>query len=440
MTVTTQAPASHIGLEQIEAAREVIKGRVVRTPTIAAPKLSELTGAEVYIKCENLQFTNSFKDRGALVKLASVSESEARRGVIAMSAGNHAQAVAYHARRLGIPATIVMPEHTPFVKVANTEAFGAEIILSGSGLYEAQTRAVEIAEQRGLVIVHPYDDPLIIAGQGTIALEVLEDVPDLDMIVVPVGGGGLIAGNAIALHALKPSLAVIGVSSAACPSMHAALTGEAVVCSEQTLADGIAVKAPGKLTLPIVKALVSRIMLVDEPAIERAICALLTSQKIVAEGAGAASLAALLTEPEQFRGRKLCLYLSGGNIDPRMLASVVVRGLERDGKIVSLRLTITDQPGVLGPGRHHSWRFGGEYSRGLPPPHAARRARERGHARSHDRDEGQGACIASHQQTRDRRLPSEPSRRLGRTGDRRSLRTLQAVPRLHGPIAATIYE
>ena len=348
MTVTTQAPASHIGLEQIEAAREVIKGQVVRTPTIAAPKLSELTGAEVYIKCENLQFTNSFKDRGALVKLASLNESEARRGVIAMSAGNHAQAVAYHARRLGIPATIVMPEHTPFVKVANTEAFGAEIILSGRGLYEAQTRAIEIAEQRGLVVVHPYDDPLIVAGQGTIALEVLADVPDLDMIVVPIGGGGLIAGNAIAAHALKPNLTVIGVSSAACPSMHAALTGEAVVCSEQTLADGIAVKAPGKLTLPIVKALVSSIVLVDEPAIERAICALLTSQKIVAEGAGAASLAALLTEPEQFRGRKLCLYLSGGNIDPRMLASVVVRGLERDGKIVSLRLTITDQPGVLG--------------------------------------------------------------------------------------------
>ena len=347
MTIATQAPASHIGLEQIEAAREVIKGQVVRTPTIAAPKLSELIGAEVYIKCENLQFTNSFKDRGALVKLASLSESEARRGVIAMSAGNHAQAVAYHARRLGIPATIVMPEHTPFVKVANTEAFGAEIILSGRGLYEAQTRAIEIAEQRGLVVVHPYDDPLIIAGQGTIAFEVLADVPDLDMIVVPVGGGGLIAGNVIATHALKPSLAVIGVSSAACPSMHAVLSGEAVVCSEQTLADGIAVKAPGKLTLPIVKALVSRIVLVNEPAIERAICALLTSQKIVAEGAGAAS-AALLTEPEQFRGRKLCLYLSGGNIDPRMLASVVVRGLERDGKIVSLRLTITDQPGVLG--------------------------------------------------------------------------------------------
>jgi threonine dehydratase len=348
MTVTTQAQASHIGLAKIEAAREVIKGQIVRTPTIAAPKLSELTGAEVYIKCENLQFTSSFKDRGALVKLASLSESEARRGVIAMSAGNHAQAVAYHARRLRIPATIVMPEHTPFVKVANTEAFGAEVILSGRSLYEAQARAVEIADDRGLVIVHPYDDPHIIAGQGTIALEVLTDVPDLDMIVVPVGGGGLIAGNAIAAHAIKPNIAVIGVCSAACPSMYAALTGETPVCSEQTLADGIAVKTPGKLTLPIVKAHVSRIMLVDEPAIERAICALLGLQKIVAEGAGAAPLAALLTEPEQFRGRKLCLYLSGGNIDPRMLASVVVRGLEREGKIVSLRLTITDQPGVLG--------------------------------------------------------------------------------------------
>ncbi|HSB60040.1 MAG TPA: threonine ammonia-lyase, partial [Methyloceanibacter sp.] len=348
MTVTTKAQAGHIGLEEIEAAREVLKGQVVRTPTIAAPKLSGLTGAEVYVKCESLQFTGSFKDRGALVKLASLSDSEARRGVIAMSAGNHAQAVAYHAKRLGIPATIVMPEHTPFVKVANTEAFGAEVVLSGRGLYEAQARAVEIAEERGLVIVHPYDDPRIIAGQGTIAVEVLADIPDLDMIVVPIGGGGLIAGNAIAAHAIKPDLAVIGVCSAACPSMHAALTGQEVVCSEQTLADGIAVKAPGKLTLPIVKEHVSRIVLVEEPAIERAICALLGLQKIIAEGAGAASLAALLTEPERFRGRKLCLYLTGGNIDPRMLASVVVRGLEREGKIVSLRLTITDQPGVLG--------------------------------------------------------------------------------------------
>lgn len=348
MTVTTKAQAGHIGLEEIEAAREVLKGQIVRTPTIAAPKLSGLTGTEVYVKCESLQFTGSFKDRGAFVKLASLSENEARRGVIAMSAGNHAQAVAYHASRLGIPATIVMPEHTPFVKVANTEAFGAEVVLSGTGLYEAQARAMEIAEERGLVIVHPYDDPRIIAGQGTIALEVLADIPDLDMIVVPIGGGGLIAGNAIAAHAIKPDLAVIGVCSAACPSMYAALAGETPVCSEQTLADGIAVKAPGKLTVPIVKAHVSGIVLVDEPAVERAICALLGLQKIIAEGAGAASLAALLTEPERFRGRKLCLYLTGGNIDPRMLASVVVRGLEREGKIVSLRLTITDQPGVLG--------------------------------------------------------------------------------------------
>src|SRR5262245_43976439 len=257
MTVAAQAQASRIGLEEIEAAREVLKGQIVRTPTIAAPKLSELTGAKVYVKCESLQFTGSFKDRGSLVKLASLSDSEARRGVIAASAGNHAQAVAYHARRLGIPATIVMPEHSPFVKVANTEAFGAEVVLSGRGLYEAQARAMEIAEARQLVIVHPYDDARIIAGQGTIALEVLAEVSDLDMIVVPIGGGGLIAGNAIAAHAIKPDLEVIGVCSTAGPSMHAALTGQEVICSAQTLADGIAVKAPGKLTLPIVKEHVS---------------------------------------------------------------------------------------------------------------------------------------------------------------------------------------
>ncbi|MGB6909492.1 MAG: threonine ammonia-lyase [Methyloceanibacter sp.] len=350
MTVTAKAPLWEcpIGLEQIEAARETIKDQVVRTPTAAAPKLSALTGAEVFIKYENLQFTNSFKDRGALVKLVSLDADEARRGVIAMSAGNHAQAVAYHAARLGIPATIVMPQHTAFVKVVNTEAFGAEVVLSGEGLSEAQTRAEEIAAERGLVLVHPYDDPHIIAGQGTIALEVLADVPDLDTIVVPVGGGGLIAGNAIAARAIKPSLDVIGVCAAACQSMHAALAGEPPVFTGQTLADGIAVKRAGQLTLPIVRALVSRIMLVDEPTIERAICALLGVQKTVAEGAGAASLAALLAEPDYFRGRKVCLYLTGGNIDSRMLASIVVRGLEREGKIISLRLVITDRPGVLG--------------------------------------------------------------------------------------------
>jgi threonine dehydratase len=350
MTAIATAPRqdSTIGLEQIEAAHATISDHIVRTPTVAAPKLSALTGAEIYLKYENLQFTNSFKDRGALVKLASLTAEEARRGVIAMSAGNHAQAVAYHAERLGIPATIVMPQHTPFMKVANTEAFGAEVVLSGETLSEAQARAEEIARARGLVLVHPYDDPHIIAGQGTVALEVLADVPDLDMIVVPIGGGGLIAGNAIAAKAIKPDLTVVGVCAAAFQSMQAALEGKPPVISGQTLADGIAVKTVGRLTLPIVKALVSRLMLVEESSIERAICALLAVQKIVAEGAGAASLAAVLSEPDYFRGRKVCLYVTGGNIDSRMLASVVVRGLEREGKITALRLTITDRPGVLG--------------------------------------------------------------------------------------------
>jgi len=350
MTVTAAAPRqdNEIGLAEIEAAQATLGDHVVRTPTVAAPKLSALTGAEVYLKLENLQFTGSFKDRGALVKLASLSPEEARRGVIAMSAGNHAQAVAYHAVRLGIPATIVMPEHTSFLKVANTEAFGAEVVLSGETLSESQTRAEEIARERGLVLVHPYDDPDIIAGQGTVALEVLADVPEIDTLIIPIGGGGLISGNAIAARAVKPDLDVIGVCAAAFQSMQAALEGKPPVITGQTLADGIAVKTVGRLTLPIVKALVSRIILVEEPAIERAICALLAVQKTVAEGAGAAALAALFAEPDSFRGRKVCLYVSGGNIDSRMLASVVVRGLEREGKITALRLTITDRPGVLG--------------------------------------------------------------------------------------------
>jgi threonine dehydratase len=350
MTVTAAAPRqdTEIGLAKIEAAHATLGDHVVRTPTVAAPKLSVLTGAEVYLKLENLQFTGSFKDRGALVKLTSLSPEEARRGVIAMSAGNHAQAVAYHAARLGIPATIVMPQHTSFLKVANTEAFGAEVVLSGETLSESQTRAEEIARERGLVVVHPYDDAHIIAGQGTIALEVLADVPDLDTLVIPIGGGGLISGNAIAAKATKPDVDVIGVCAAAFQSMQAALEGKPPVITGQTLADGIAVKTVGRLTLPIVKALVSRIILVEEPAIERAICDLLAVQKTVAEGAGAASLAALFAESDSFRGRKVCLYVSGGNIDSRMLASVVVRGLEREGKITALRLTITDRPGVLG--------------------------------------------------------------------------------------------
>jgi threonine dehydratase len=315
---------------------------------LPAPKLSALTGAEVYVKYENLQVTNSFKDRGALNKLAALSADARERGVIAMSAGNHAQAVAYHAARLGIPATIVMPVTTPFVKIQATEAHGAEIVLDGESVAEAQVRAETIARQRGLTFVHPYDDPLVIAGQGTIVLEMLEDVPDLDTLVIPIGGGGLIAGSAVAARSRKPAIEVVGVEAALYPSFWNALTGEHRPLGGATLAEGIAVKNVGVLTLPIVRELVSEIILVDEAHLERAVNAYLTLQKAMAEGAGAAGLAAMLVKPDKFRGRKVGLILCGGNIDPRILASVMVRELEREDRIVSFRLTIPDRPGVLG--------------------------------------------------------------------------------------------
>ena len=341
-------PAYATTLAEIESAAKTLKGHVVRTPLIAAPKLSALTGAEIFIKYENLQFTNSFKDRGAYLKLDSLSGDERKRGVIAISAGNHAQAVAYHASRLGIPALIVMPEGTPFVKVGNTEALGAEVVLAGETIAESRETADIIAAERNLTFVHPYDDPLVITGQGTVGVEMLADQPDLDMIVVPVGGGGLIAGCAVAAKALKPGIEIIGVEAEYFPSMHHGVRDEEPVCGGQTLAEGIAVKKVGDLTLPIVRDLVSDIILVDEAAIERAICTLLTVQKTMSEGAGASGLAAISKEPDRFQGRKIGLVLTGGNIDPRMLASIVVRGLEYEEKIVSLRLKITDQPGVLG--------------------------------------------------------------------------------------------
>jgi threonine dehydratase len=332
----------------IEAARRTIAGQVLRTPMLPAPKLSALTGAEVYVKYENLQVTNSFKDRGALNKLASLDAAARGRGVIAMSAGNHAQAVAYHAARLGIPATIVMPVTTPFVKVEATEACGAEVLLDGETVAEAQVRAETIARDRDLTFVHPYDDPLVIAGQGTIALEMLEDVPDLDMLAIPIGGGGLIAGNAVAARARKPSIEIIGAEAALYPSVWNALTGESRPLGGPTIAEGIAVKNVGRLTLPIVRELVGEIVLVDEVHLERAVNAYLTLQKTMSEGAGAAGLAAMLVKPDIFRGRKVGLILCGGNIDPRILASVMVRELEREDRIVSFRLTIPDRPGVLG--------------------------------------------------------------------------------------------
>ena len=337
-----------VTLADIEAARRTIAGHVLRTPELAAPPLSALTGADVVVKYENLQVTNSFKERGACVKLAALSANERRRGVIAMSAGNHAQAVAYHARRLAIPATIVMPVTTPFVKVKATEALGATVVLDGETLTEAQARAEAIASERNLVWVHPYDDPHIIAGQGTIALEMLETAAELDVLIVPIGGGGLIAGCAIAARAIKPSIEIVGVEATLYPSMWNALHQGNRPCGGATLAEGIAVKNVGKLTLPVVRELVSDVVLVDETLIERAVNAFLTLQKTMAEGAGAAGLAAMLAEPERFRGRKVGLILCGGNIDPRILATIMVRELERADRIVSFRLTIPDRPGILG--------------------------------------------------------------------------------------------
>jgi threonine dehydratase len=337
-----------ITLGDVEAARQAIAGHVLRTPMLPAPRLSDLTGARVYVKYENLQVTNSFKERGALTKLASLSVDERKRGVIAMSAGNHAQAVAYHAARLSVPATIVMPEPTPFVKIAATKAHGAVVVLEGETIAEAHLRADRLARERGLVWVHPYDDAHVIAGQGTVALEMLENVAGLDVLIVPIGGGGLISGMAVAAKAVKPDIEIIGVECVAFPSMWNALHSTNRPLGGPTLAEGIAVKNAGALTQPIVRALVADIILVDEAHLERAVNAYLTLQKTMAEGAGAAGLAAMLAIPERFRGRTVGLVLTGGNIDPRILATIMVRELERDDRIVSFRLTIPDRPGVLG--------------------------------------------------------------------------------------------
>jgi threonine dehydratase len=341
-------PLLAVTLSDIEAARDIIAGKVLRTPMLPAPKLSALTGAEVFVKYENLQVTNAFKERGALVKLMALNAAERARGVIAMSAGNHAQAVAYHAARLGIPATIVMPVATPAVKVAATRGYGAEVVLEGDTLLEATARAEALSVERGLVWVHPYDDAQVIAGQGTIALEMLDEVPDLDVLVIPVGGGGLISGCAIAARGRNPNIEIVGVESAFYPAMLNALDNQDRPSGGATLAEGIAVKHVGRLTLPIVRALVSDILLIEEALLERAVSLFLTLQKTMAEGAGAAGLAALLAEPARFKGRKVGLILSGGNIDPRILTSVMVRELERESRIVAFRLTIPDQPGVLG--------------------------------------------------------------------------------------------
>lgn len=334
--------------EDIDAAASRIEGHVLRTPLVPAPRLSELTGATVLVKYENMQATASFKERGAVNKLLTLSESERARGVIAMSAGNHAQAVAYHAKRFGIPATIVMPETTPLVKVENTRAHGARVVLHGETLFESSQKAHELAGAEQLVFVHPYDDAAVMAGQGTVAREMLADEPDLDVLVIPIGGGGLMAGNAVAAKAIKPGIELIGVEADLYPSFFNAVYAQDRPIGGPTLAEGIAVKTVGQLTLPVISSLVSDIVLVGEDLIERAVNAYASLQHSLAEGAGAAGLAAMLKDPQRYAGRKVGLVLCGGNIDTRLLAAIMVRELEREDRIVAFRLTSNDRPGLLG--------------------------------------------------------------------------------------------
>src|SRR5688572_3704720 len=331
-----------VTLADVRAAAARLAGAIEHTPCVHSRTLSRLTGAEVFLKFENLQFTASFKERGALNKLLSLAPEERKRGVIAMSAGNHAQAVAYHAARLGIPALIVMPKGSP-----NTKIHGAKVVLEGENLFEAGKHARALAARDNLVFVHPYEDPLIIAGQGTVGLEMLETVPDLDVLVVPIGGGGLISGIAVAAKALKPALRVFGVETQNYPSMHQRLNNLPVECGGDTIAEGIAVKDVGNTAFAIIRELVEDVFVVKEETIEHAVAALIEIEKTVAEGAGAAALAALLEEPARFAGMRVGLPISGGNIDSRVLASVLMRGLVRDARLVRLRVTMPDVSGSL---------------------------------------------------------------------------------------------
>ena len=333
----------------IRAAAEQLRGQVLRTPCTHSRVLSKITGAEVWLKFENFQFTASFKERGALNKLLSLSAAERAAGVVAVSAGNHAQGVAYHATRLGIKSVIVMPRNTPFTKVRNTRELGGEVVLHGETLAEAADyMRAEYLDQRGMTLVHPYDDPYVIAGQGTIGLEMLEQAPELDTLVIPIGGGGLISGIAIAAHSINPAIRVVGVESAGYPSAYAALQGDlSLVKGGQTIAEGIAVKYIGQLNLEIIREHVAELMRVEEAAIERGIALLANVEKVVSEGAGATGLAALLTDPARFAGRKVGLVICGGNIDTRLLASVLMRQLVHESRLVGLSIDIEDRPGFL---------------------------------------------------------------------------------------------
>lgn len=347
-----ESVALPISIVDVREAHDRVRGFIVRTPTLHSKTLSAITGAEVWLKFENLQFTAAYKERGALNKLLLLGDNARSRGVIAASAGNHAQGLAYHGGQLGIPVTIVMPVSTPIVKVQQTKSHGANVVLHGDDFDTAYAHAKMLEEQQGLVFVHPFDDPAIMAGQGTVAIEMLEDAPDLDMIVVPVGGGGLVSGIAVAAKGVKPGIEVIGVQSNRYPAMYSIKTGQDIVGGGDTLAEGIAVKAPGQLTRSVVLALVDEMRIVSEAIIEEAISLLLDVEKTVVEGAGAAGLATMLpakngTFRPEFAGRKVGVILTGGNIDPRFLANVILRNLARSGKIGRISVLLDDKVGAL---------------------------------------------------------------------------------------------
>ncbi len=336
-----------LSLEDVRAAAARIEGAVVRTDCDYSRTLSEITGADIWLKFENLQFTAAYKERGALNALLHLSDEQRARGVIAASAGNHAQGLSYHGSRLGIPVTIVMPRPTPTIKVMQTEAVGGTVVLEGETFDEAYAHARSMERQLGLTFIHPFDHPLVAAGQGTVALEMLEDVPDLDMLVIPVGGGGLSTGMGVAARAIKPDIALIGVEAELFPSMYNKLKHDDLPCGGDTLAEGIAVKEPGQFTSSLLRGLLDDILLVDEGSLERAVSLLLQIEKTVAEGAGAAGLAAVLAHPSRFKGRKIGIPITGGNIDTRLLANVLLRDLARSGRLARLRLTLQDRPGAL---------------------------------------------------------------------------------------------
>ena len=339
--------SSLLTLADVRAAAERISGQVVRTPTLYSKTLSNITGADIWLKFENLQFTAAYKERGALNALLQLTEEQRSRGVIAASAGNHAQGLSYHGTRLGMPVTIVMPRTTPTVKVMQTESVGGKVVLEGETFDEAYAHARKLEGELGLTFVHPFDDPRVAAGQGTVALEMLEDAPEIETLVVPIGGGGLLSGMGTAARGIKPGIGLVGVQAQLFPSMYAKLKHLDLPCGGDTLAEGIAVKEPGEFTSKVLASIVDDVVLVSEAALESAVAVLLQIEKTVVEGAGAAGLAAVMTHKKRFAGRKVGIVLCGGNIDTRLLANVLLRDLARSGRLGRLRITLQDRPGAL---------------------------------------------------------------------------------------------